>query len=332
MVQHPVQATRKAIGRVRRALATVPEVAVIKPIGKTLRFEHKRLPFLNVEDLRAMFTGSYDITLCDFLRKNLREGDIMLDVGSNVGYIAAIAASCVGTSGQIHGFEPLPQCFERLVMLEGLNPKYDFRFNNVALGETEGMVPISFEPEGEARNASLVPGKICSNTIQVPVKRLDDYIFANIPSPERIKVVKIDVEGFELPVLRGMEQFFARTRYRPHLVCEIKPWDSGTIRWICSTENRFLCGGSRTWKPCCFRLGKAGREQSPFICQIVGFIISPMYSRGCGDAARYGAPCAAPHEVLQYVGRFRRDGFPARDDGGGTEDANFHRTNFNAVQ
>jgi FkbM family methyltransferase len=242
IARHPVLAARKAIGKVRRALAILPEAPVIKPIGRTLRFEHKRLPFLNDEDLRAMFTNSYDITLCDFLRNNLNEGDIMLDVGSNIGYIAAIAASRVGTSGQIHGFEPLPQCFERLEVLRGLNPRYDFRFNNVALGDAEGVLPISYCPDGEARNASLVPGKNFSDTIQVPVRRLDDYIFTNITTPDRISVVKIDVEGFEFAVLRGLEQFFTRTAYRPALVCEIKPWEVSRLGFTLNDFDSYMTG------------------------------------------------------------------------------------------
>ena len=41
---------------------------------------------------------------------------------------------------------------------------------------------------------------------------------------QRIKLIKIDVEGFEFSVLRGLERFFAETACRPLIVCEIKPW------------------------------------------------------------------------------------------------------------
>jgi len=55
--------------------------------------------------------------------------------------------------------------------------------------------------------------------------RLDDYVFRHIFHPERIKVIKIDVEGFEFPVLLGVEKLFARTACRPLIICEIKPWE-----------------------------------------------------------------------------------------------------------
>jgi FkbM family methyltransferase len=61
--------------------------------------------------------------------------------GANVGYISAVAASCVGKSGAVHGFEPLPECFARLQTLRGLNPDSPFFFNHVALGERPGILP-----------------------------------------------------------------------------------------------------------------------------------------------------------------------------------------------
>ncbi len=57
---------------------------------------------------------------------------------------------------------------------------------------------------------------------EVPVKRLDKYIEENIAEPDQIKVIKIDVEGFEFPVLLGLEGFLEE--HRPKIVCEVKPW------------------------------------------------------------------------------------------------------------
>ena len=75
------------------------------------------------------------------------------------------------------------------------------------------------------RNATLVPGTGAAVTSLVPVRRLDNYIKANISSPERIRLIKIDVEGYEFPVLRGLECFLSGSTYRPLIVCEVKPWE-----------------------------------------------------------------------------------------------------------
>jgi FkbM family methyltransferase len=225
LLEHPGLLARKAVGRLRRRLTKVPEGSVVKLINGAVRFEFQWQPFLADEDQRAMFTGSYDLILCDCFKKHLSSGDIVLDVGANVGYVSAVAASYVGTAGAVHGFEPLRMCFDRLQVLSALNPQFHFVFNNVAIGDQEGVLPISYDPQGESRNATLVPGKKCGVTENVPVKRLDDYIRSNVSSPERIKLIKIDVEGFEFPVLRGLERFLAGESHRPVIVCEIKPWE-----------------------------------------------------------------------------------------------------------
>lgn len=209
-------------------------------INSTVRFEHRILSFLKEDDVRAMLTQSYDITLCDYLRKHLVAGDTVLDVGAKAGYIFAFAASCVGTSGEVHGFEPLPECFARLQVLRDLNPDLHFFFNHTALGENADEVPLSYDPKGDSRNATLVPRKCPAELLQVPVKRLDEYILENIGSPQRIKIIKLDVEGFEFPALRGLERFLAETPCRPPIVCEIKPWEVKNIGYTLKDFDQYM--------------------------------------------------------------------------------------------
>jgi FkbM family methyltransferase len=177
-----------------------------------------------------MLTNTYDISLCDYLRRHLSTGDVVLDAGANIGYISAMAGSLVGQNGEVHGFEPLQECFARLQVLARLNPQFRFVFNNCALGEEEGVLPISI-PDGDARNATLVSGKGYSERRQVAVKRLDNYILEKIEAPERIKLIKVDVQGFELPVLRGLKRFFQSTGLRPLIACDMKPWELPYLGW-----------------------------------------------------------------------------------------------------
>jgi FkbM family methyltransferase len=230
---------KKAIGKLRRRTVRFPDSPVIKPINDTVLFEHKRLPFLTEDNQLAMMTGSYDIILQEFLRKHLRAGDTVIDGGSNVGYISATAASFVGPSGEVHGFEPLEECYARLQVLASLNPHYHFFFNNAALGEGNGILPIRC-PQGDARNATLVPGKEFTDIRQVPVKRLDDYIAAHVRSPEKIRIIKLDVQGFEYLVLRGLEKFFAGTTLRPIIACDLKPWEMQNIGYTLDDFDRYM--------------------------------------------------------------------------------------------
>jgi len=238
--RHPVLIGKKAVGRLRRRFAKIPDKAFIGTINGSVRFEHERLSFLHEDDFRAMLTESYDIILCEYLRKHLSPGDIVLDIGANVGYISAVASSYVGTSGEVHGFEPLRECYARLERLRELNPHLHLVFRNAALGEAEGRLPIAFNLQGDSRNASLVPGKEAAESREVLVWRLDDYIFRSISTPERIRIIKIDVEGFEFAVLRGLNRFLAETRNRPLIVCEIKPWEVRNLGGTLSEFEAFM--------------------------------------------------------------------------------------------
>jgi FkbM family methyltransferase len=225
VIRNPQLFVKKAVGKVHRKLVTAPDHLVTVEMRGGVRFEHKRLSFLEEDDIRAMLTHSYEITVCDCFRRHLSPGDIVLDVGANIGYMSAVAASYVGTSGEVHGFEPLLECFQRLDVLRNLNPAFRLVFHNVAVGAEQGSMPIAFNPEGDMRNATLVPGKQRPHTRTVPVWRLDDYIAENIDSPERIRMIKVDVEGFEFSVLQGLERFFAGRRSKPLIICEVKPWE-----------------------------------------------------------------------------------------------------------
>jgi FkbM family methyltransferase len=219
---------KKVVGRLRRATVRFPESPVIGLVNGTVRFEHKRLPFLTEDNQIAMMTGTYDIILQEFLRKHLRAGDTVIDGGANVGFISATAGSYVGPSGEVHGFEPLEECYARLQVLASLNPDFHFFFNHAALGDQNSTLTIAC-PQGDARNATLVPGKGYTDTRQVAVKRLDDYIAANVRSPEKIRLIKLDVQGFEYLVLRGLEKFFSGTKLRPLIACDMKPWEIKNI-------------------------------------------------------------------------------------------------------
>ena len=104
----------------------------------------------------------------------------------------------------------------------------------------EGFLPIAFNPEGDSRNATLVPGKKAATIRDVQVCRLDDYIAQNIPALERIRLIKIDVEGFEYSVLKGLDHFMGTTSCRPLIVCEIKPWEVRNLGATLSVFEQFL--------------------------------------------------------------------------------------------
>jgi FkbM family methyltransferase len=170
-----------------------------------------------------MYFGSYALPIVETMKRLLRPGDVFLDVGANIGYLAAIAASLVGPAGQVHCFEPVPEYFDRLQKLVTLNPEYDIRVNSHAAGEAPGActIYVTREPGQNTMVPAYKSGPEIVETMEVPVIRLDSYLKEQ--AIERVAVIKIDAEGFEMPILKGLEGYFQNSSRRPAIICEIAP-------------------------------------------------------------------------------------------------------------
>jgi FkbM family methyltransferase len=174
--------------------------------------------------LKAMYYGSYEPLLHLLMKRHLRPGSTFFDLGANIGYISAIAAGLVGTTGQVHSFEPVPQYFEYLERLAQDNSAYRIYPNRAAVGEHDGSGTIWVHPHMLGAS-TLAPSpedqSQAAARVDVPVVSLDSYIASNHIS--EINMMKIDVEGFEFLALRGLEEFFRRSAARPPIFCEINP-------------------------------------------------------------------------------------------------------------
>ncbi|MEK6206429.1 MAG: FkbM family methyltransferase [Chloroflexota bacterium] len=152
----------------------------------------------------------------------LRPGDRVVDGGAHIGYLTLLASRCVGPSGEVHAFEPVPRTFAALEENVRLNGAANVRLNRVALaaraGEIELEVPI--DPDGEgllawgATSVHLGRGSI----ERAPAQTLDEYARAH--RLERIALLKLDLEGAELEALRGMDELLRGSRIA-YIVCEL---------------------------------------------------------------------------------------------------------------
>jgi FkbM family methyltransferase len=172
---------------------------------------------------RAAFAGSYEVHIVHRLRRSLKPGDVAIDVGANIGYLTAVMADAVGVTGEVHAFEPSPQPLAELQRLPALNPRHTIRVNAAAVGERPGTAELHVGVGEHFIGTSLVPRAHLDHAhIQVPVVQLGAYI-AEHGLSERVGAVKIDVEGFEIPALRGLADYVRRARRKPTIVCEVTP-------------------------------------------------------------------------------------------------------------
>lgn len=204
-----------------RLILPAPRVPVSRVMGGA-RFEFECRYDRAVE---WMYRGAYEMEVVDVLREALRPGDTFIDVGANIGYMSFIAASIVTTGGHVHAFEPVAEYFERLRTFARANPDFDIVVNNTALGQAPGSAEISVSDYRNIGWNTMVPGlmadRMLRETRKTTIERLDDYIERQRLGP--IRLIKIDTEGYELPVLLGMERYLTRTTDLPWIVCEVNP-------------------------------------------------------------------------------------------------------------
>ena len=133
----------------------------------------------------------------------LVSGSSFIDVGANVGYYTAMAAQRVGAEGAVVAVEPLPSALSLLRVNAS-------RFTNVtihAVAAGEHARIVNFYPNELGDRSSLLPDAGPTlGAIRVPMRPLDDLTM----SLEHVDLVKIDVEGAELDVMRGARQLIAR--------------------------------------------------------------------------------------------------------------------------
>jgi FkbM family methyltransferase len=128
-----------------------------------------------------------------------REGDWVIDIGANVGHYSHRLSSLVGPSGRVFAFEPIPETFALLASNVERFPYRNVTLLNLATSDQAGVTHMTVPLESGLNNLYL--SRIDDHG-KLPVfgYRIDDFRF-----PRKINLVKIDVEGHELAVLKGMK-------------------------------------------------------------------------------------------------------------------------------
>jgi FkbM family methyltransferase len=138
----------------------------------------------------------------------LRPGDIAVDVGANLGLMTLHAAYLVGATGSVVAVEPHPVYFSRLIRNIELNNLTNVRAVQMAAGAAPELRTIYDVPSVNIGRSSLVRPNIASRPGGVvSVERLDK-ILSDLGIP-RVRLIKIDVEGFEPKVIQGASEMLA---------------------------------------------------------------------------------------------------------------------------
>jgi FkbM family methyltransferase len=173
--------------------------------------------------VRRMYARAYETEIVGLFRRLLRPGDIFVDVGANIGYLSAVAAGQVTPSGRVSSYEPAPRYFSRLEEVQQLNPSYRWDVRQCGLGARPGVADLALARTNIGWNSLVpehVPSELLDCMVTVPIVRLDDCL--REAKIERVRLLKIDVEGYEGPVILGARSYL-RERRIDHLVVEVQP-------------------------------------------------------------------------------------------------------------
>lgn len=167
---------------------------------------------------RLMWAGAYERELVAFLKKIVKPGTTVLDVGANVGYIAAIAARLVGPEGLVHAFEPNPECYERLTRNLAVFPQANA--HRLAISDEAGTQPLylSENSQEDGWGSLLKAGGTVRNTMDVAVTSIDCFL-STYGLQRTVHLIKIDIEGNEMHALRGARRLIEKDR--PAIIVEL---------------------------------------------------------------------------------------------------------------
>jgi FkbM family methyltransferase len=155
-------------------------------------------------------SGEWEAFVDNVLCALVRPGDTFLDIGSNMGYYAVKVGGMVGATGRVFAYEPNPDLFEVLsdnMHINGMAGRA--RVFQAAAGEAAGESTLTFErrfPGGGTAGLGPEYAVAGREQTQIQVVAVDD----TVPDGQA-HLIKIDVEGFEPLVLRGMKQLMDRS-------------------------------------------------------------------------------------------------------------------------
>ena len=164
------------------------------------------------------FSGTFEIKETDYVARSVEPGWVSLDVGACFGWYTVLLSQLAGERGAVHAFEPVGPNRECLEANLALNACRNVIVNTVALGENAGRLPMFLPRHGVS--ASLRPhGALAScERIETEVTTLDAYVAA--AGISRVDFLKADIEGGELPLLRG--GLDTLRKFKPMLMLDVQ--------------------------------------------------------------------------------------------------------------
>jgi FkbM family methyltransferase len=179
---------------------------------------------LNIQDLiqeTILLENVWDPLLTNFVTTNLRRDGVFVDIGANAGYFSLLASQCVGSGGKVLAIEPNPIVAEQLKRNIARNNLANVIVAETACVDTTETTSLTLYLYGVSNSgrASVSRSNAESlESVQVRATTADRLIRER--DLQDVTLIKIDVEGAELMVLKGMQETIKR--FKPTIVLELE--------------------------------------------------------------------------------------------------------------
>ena len=182
----------------------------------------KELKFNTGESCPELALGTYEVPIQNIFAQHLKDGDVFYDIGANVGFFTVIAARLVGNTGKVYAFEPGKGNAKSVRHNAQLNNFTQVEVIEKAVSHTSGsgQLLLAQYSGGHALATADAPPDLAGE-VTVDLVSIDDLIAQNQIQPPNF--VKVDVEGAELDVLKGMTE--TMKTYKPTIIYEIDDGD-----------------------------------------------------------------------------------------------------------
>jgi FkbM family methyltransferase len=224
-VFHPTRAIRRALRRAPVSGEAGDRAVAHLPWGLTLEV------YMSDAIGYSIVTGGvFDPCVSETLHRMIDPGDVVVDVGANVGYLTSLAAARAGDGGVVIAYEPHPSVFELLAKnvarWASEAPAASVEIHQEAMSDRTGVGelvagPVFHANMGLASLSAAGQESAGQNTVTVPLRRLDDAI-----EGRAVGLLKIDVEGHEPGVLRGARALLERGSVRDIVFEDHDPYPS----------------------------------------------------------------------------------------------------------
>ena len=177
----------------------MPPISLLRAIGNRV-YEHA-FPLYRL--CYRTFKAYADRAERQLLKRIVSAGDVVVDAGANIGIYSQFLARCVGATGIVYSFEPSAENFKRL--RSATCKLANVRLSQAAVGECSERSRLYLSDKLNVDHRTYATEEDSRHTVPIDIIALDDYFTPG----QRVDLIKMDIQGYELHALRGAKRVLA---------------------------------------------------------------------------------------------------------------------------